>query len=128
MRILKIGSITLDNTMTVTEGFNSSGVIAEVVDNLDGGIIVFEQLQRNSKQNITVVSKEWGWQSETTLQALLALANSSIGQTHIIEDDEGVTFDARFRHEQKSGAVQFSRLIESKLSEWYTGTIYLAKA
>ncbi len=127
MRIVKIGAITLDNVMWVSEGSDSSGVVTEVVNNLDGGIIIFEQPKRTSKQNITLLSKDNGWQSVLTSEAILAMANSSIGTTFIVENDSGATFNARFRHEQAKGAVQFKRLVDAKLSEWYTGTIYLAK-
>lgn len=127
MRIIKIGAITLDNVMWVEEGSNSSNVTAEVMDNLDGGVIIFEQLKRTSKQNVTLVSKDNGWQSIITAEAILSFANDSLGQSFVVEDDDGGTFTARFRHEQVNGAVQFSRLVDAKLSEWYTGTIYLAK-
>ena len=127
MRIVKIGAITLDNVMWVAEGSDSSGVVAEVVNNLDGGIIVFEQLKRTSRNNLTLTSKDNGWQSISTLDAILSMANSSIGTVFVVEDDDGGTFNARFRHEQANGAVQFNRLVDAKLSDWYTGTIYLAK-
>lgn len=127
MRIVKIGDIVLDNVMWVTEGLDSSAVVSEVVNNLDGGIIVFEQLKRISRQNITLVSKDNGWQSKVTTDAILALANGSLGLDFIVEDDDGGTFTARFRHEQANGAVQFDRLVEAKLTDWYTGTIYLGK-
>ena len=127
MRIAKIGAIVLDNIMWSEEALDSSGVVAEVVNNLDGGIIVFEQLKRISRQNITLTSKDNGWQSEVTLNAILALANSSLGVSVVIEDDDGVTFNARFRHEQANGAIQFNRLVDAKLTEWYVGTIYIAK-
>lgn len=127
MRIVKIGAIVLDNIMWSEEALDSNGVTAEVVNNLDGGIIVFEQLKRISRQNITLVSKDDGWQSKLTTDAILALANNSIGASVVIEDDDGVTFNARFRHEQTNGAIQFNRLVEAKLTDWFVGTIYLAK-
>lgn len=127
MRIIKIGSIVLDNVMWVTEGLDSDGVFTEVVNNLDGGIIIFEQATKVSKKNMTLLSKDNGWQSETTAQAILDLANGSLGVSTTIEDDYGSVYGVRFRHEQKGGAVQLDRLVEAKLSEWFTGTIYMAR-
>lgn len=128
MKLSIIGGITLDNEMWIDEVNNSSGVTAEVVENLDGGVIVFEQYKRTSKQNVTAKSSDSsGWQSKITLDALLALANGSIGQTISVTDSDTNTFDVRFRHEQSGGAVQFNRLVDAKLTDWYIGTIYLAK-
>ena len=127
MRIVKIGAVTLDHAMWWDEYDQSSGVMSEVVKNLDGGVIVFEQAKRISIQNVTLMSRSDGWQKKTTMDALIALANGSLGLTFTVEDDDGGTFDVRFRHEQNGGAVQFERVVGAKLSEWYTGTIYLAK-
>ena len=127
MRIINIGGIILDNIMWSDEALDSDGVKAEVVNNLDGGVIIFEQLRRASSQNITLLSKEDGWMSKVTLDGLLALSNNSFGTIVVIEDDDGVQLNTRFRHEQTGGAVQFDRLVDSKATDWYVGTIYLAK-
>lgn len=127
MRIAKIGGITLDYKLWVDNHQSSKGVEAEVVKNLDGGVIVFEQLRRISSDNIVLMSGEDGWQKTTTVEALVALSNGSLGASVVIEDEDGGTFNARFRHEQTGGAVQFSRLVQSKLFDWYTGTIFLAR-
>ena len=127
MKLKIIGGITLDYEMWIDEHNDSSGVIAEVVDNLDGGVIVFEQTKRTSKQNITARSLDSGWQKPATKDAIIALANSSLGQTISVTDSDDNVYDVRFRHEQVGGAVQFDRLTDAKLVEWYHGTIYLAK-
>lgn len=127
MRIAKIGGITLDYKMWIDGYSSSENVITEVVKNLDGGVIVFEQPRRTSSKNVTLVSNSDGWQSKATVDALVALANASLGQTVVIEDEDGGTFNARFRHEQAGGAVQFERLELAKTFNWYSGTIYLGK-
>ena len=127
MKILKIGAITLDYGMWWDEYNRSDAVSSEIVKNLDGGIIIFEQANRVSIQNVTLKSNTDAWQRKATVDALVALSNGSLGQVFVIEDDNGVFFNARFRHEQAGGAVQFVRASEAKLFEWYTGTIYLAK-
>ncbi len=127
MRIVKIGAITLSEPMWVKESNNSDGVNTEVVNNLDGGIIIFEQTTKTSKKNFTIESKSYAWQTEAIVDALVALANGSLGQSFTVEEDGGSTYSARFRNETKGGAVQFKRLIDAKLFEWYTGVIYMAK-
>ena len=127
MKIVRIGNVTLDYGMWVEESDDSSAVISEVLNNLDGGVIVFEQLKRISRQTVTLMSKETGWQSIVTKNAIIALANASLGVTLEVQYDDGGTFNVRFRHEQPKGAVQFGRLVEAKLSDWFTGTIYLAR-
>ena len=127
MRIVKIGEITLSHGMWWSEYNKSSKVFAEVVKNLDGGVIVFEQARRTSIQSVTLQSQSDGWQKKAISDALIALADGSIGQSIVVEDEEGTTFDVRFRHEQSGGAVQFERVSGGKTFEWYTGTIYLAK-
>ena len=51
MKILKIGAITLDYGMWWDEYNRSNAVSSEIVKNLDGGIIIFEQANRVSIQN-----------------------------------------------------------------------------
>ena len=127
MRIIKIENITLDHGMWIEESNSSNDVTTETLDNLDGGLIIFEQPVRTSKKYVTLLSKNDAWQKKTTVDALLALANGSIGTTYTAYDDDGGSYAVRFRHEEKEGAVQFERLIDAKLSEWYSGVIYLGK-
>lgn len=127
MKITKIGSVVLDYPMWWEEYNNSSGVESEVIKNLDGGVIVFEQAKRISSQTLTIRSLNDGWQGKTTVNSLISLANNSLGQTIVVEDSLGGTFNARFRHEQAGGAVQFKRLVNAKDFLWYDGVIYLAK-
>ncbi len=127
MKIVQIGSVMLDHGMWWDEYNDSCRVEAEAVPNLDGGMIVFEREVRTSSVNVTLKSKQFEWQKKATVDALKALANNSLGQSFTVTDSDANTFDVRFRHEQRGGAVQFERLVDALKFEWYTGTIYLAR-
>lgn len=128
MKIVKIGVIELDHGFWWDEYDNSDAVKATVKPNLDGGVVVFEQAARLSAIDITLQSRNDGWQTKATMEAIKALANGSIGTTAVVEDSDAVQHTVRFRHEVKGGAVQFRHIMDARDIGWYVGTVYLAKA
>ena len=127
MKIKQIGSVVLDHSLWWLESENSSKVQSLIKKNLDGGVIVFEQPKRSSSVIITAQSRDDGWQKEDTLDALVLMANTSLGSVFNITDSDDNVISCRFRHEIQDGAVQFERIADAKEIGWFKGVIYMAK-
>lgn len=125
MRIIQIGDVVLDYGLWWREVDSAVAVTAEIEKTIDGALIVFEQPNRISAQNVTAESRDDGWQKKVTKDALVTLADNSMGVIIAIQLDNLSTFDVRFAYETKGGAVQFEPLYDG--SSWYKGTIYMAK-
>lgn len=127
MKIIKIGAVVLDYGLWWDEFDTSSKVVSAVKKNLDGGSIVFEQPVRNTSINITAKSRDDGWQSKETVDAIKSLVDASIGTTTTVEDSDANIINIRFRHEVAGGAVQFERIADALTIGWYKGVVYLAR-
>ena len=125
MMVKKIGDIVLDNKMWVLEEDTSTKVDAKASRTIGGGLVVYELQNRGSAQFVTLDSKNNGWQSEATRDAIIAIADGSLGSTTTITYDDDSVEEVRFAHETRGGAVQFKPIFEG--SSWYTAKIYFGK-
>ena len=125
MTVKKIGAITLTYPIWWTDFNNTPSVTAEVQNTINGGVIVWEQAVATNAKNITLSSKESGWQTIAVKDAIKALAAASLGTTTTITTTSDEVIAVRFRHE--NGAVKFERVYDTKLFEYYTAEIYLAR-
>jgi len=124
VKVTKIGGITLDYGLWWKEIDIASDVTATTEKTLDGSLIVFEQANRISAQNLTLESRDDGWQKKATAQALINLANGSMGVDINVELSDLSTMQTRFRYEVDGGSVQFEPIYDG--ATWYKGTIYMA--
>ena len=125
MTVKKIGTITLTYPLWWTDFNNTPSVTAEVQSTINGGVIVWEQEVATNAKNITLSSKEGGWQTIAVKDAIKALAAASLGTTTTITTTADEVIAVRFRHE--NGAVKFERVYDTKLFEYYTAEINLAR-
>lgn len=127
MTVKKIGTITLTYPLWYNEYDNTPSVNAEVQGTINGGVIVYEQAVATNAKNITLESGAGGWQKIAIKDAIKALAAASLGTTTTITTTADEVIAVRFRHEQSGGAVNFERVYEAKLFEYYNCKIYLAR-
>lgn len=125
MTVKKIGTITLTYPLWWVDFNNAPSVNAEVQSTINGGVIVWEQAVATNAKNITLSSKESGWQTIAVKDAIKALAAASLGTTTTITTTADEVIAVRFRHE--NGAVKFERVYDTKLFEYYTAEINLAR-
>lgn len=127
MTVKKIGTITLTYPLWWVEYDNTPSVNAEVQSTIDGGVIVWEQAVATNAKNITLDSGTSGWQKIAVKDAIKALVAASIGTTTTITTTADEVIAVRFRHENSAGTVNFERVYEAKLFEYYNCKIYLAR-
>lgn len=127
MTVKKIGTITLTYPLWYNEYDNTPSVNAEVQGTINGGVIVWEQSVATNAKNITLESGTSGWQKTAIKDAIKALAAASLGTTTTITTTADEVISVRFRHENSGGAVNFERVYEAKLFEYYNCKIYLAR-
>lgn len=127
MTVKKIGTIDLTHPLWWTDYNNTPSVSAEAQSTISGGVIVWEQAIATNAKNITLSSKESGWQTIAVKDAIKALVAASLGTTTTITTTADEVISVRFRHEQSGGAANFERVYDTKLFEYYTCNIYLAR-
>lgn len=127
MTVKKIGTIDLTYPLWWTDYNNTPSVRAEAQGTISGGVIVWEQAAATNSKNITLSSKESGWQTTAVKDAIKALVAGSIGTTTTITTTADEVIAVRFRHENSSGAATFERVHDTKLFGYYTANIYLAR-
>lgn len=127
MTVKKIGTITLTYPLWWVEYNNTPSVKAEVQETISGGVVVWEQAVSTNAKNITLSSKESGWQTIAVKDAIKALAAASLGTTTTITTTADEVITVRFRHENTNGAATFERVVDNKLFDYYTTNIYLAR-
>lgn len=127
MTVKKIGTITLTYPLWWVDFNASNAVKAEVQETINGGLVVYEQAVATNAKNITLSSKESGWQTIAVKDALKALVAGSIGTTTTITTTADEVITVRFRHENTNGAATFERVYDTKLFGYYTTEIHLAK-
>lgn len=127
MTVKKIGAITLTYPLWWTDYNNTPSVKAEVQGTISGGVIVWEQAVATNAKNITLASKESGWQTTAVKDAIKALAAASLGTTTTITTTADEVINVRFRHENTNGAATFERVYDTRLFDYYTTNIYLAR-
>lgn len=126
MTIKKIGNIALDNPIWWENYDNMPTVLSETASTIDGGVIVYEQPFNNLSKNFIIQSLDnSGWQTIATKEALKTLVENSIGTTSTITTTDDEVINIRFRHE--AGAVEFSRVVEAKLSKYYKIKLNVAR-
>lgn len=93
-----LGSITLPDSLSLTEPYGNPLVVGSIERTIGGVPIIIEQTITG--EPITLVGGEdVGWIPFSDLQALITLANTP-GATHILTI-EADTFSVRFRHEDQ---------------------------
>lgn len=127
MKVKSIGAITLTNPIWWENYNEPQSILSEKEETITGGVVVWEQARDISGHNINLSSGDSGWQSTAVKDALRALINGSIGTTTTITLTDDTVVNVRFRHEENNGAGNFSRVVETALSEYYKCSIYLAK-
>lgn len=127
MTVKKIGTIDLTYPLWWTEYDNTPSVKAEVQNTISGGVVVWEQAVSTNAKNITLTSKESGWQTTAVKDAIKALVAASIGTPTTITTTADEVISVRFRHENSNGAASFERVYETKLFGFYNCNIYLAR-
>lgn len=127
MTVKKIGTIDLTYPLWWSEYDDTPSVYAEAQGTINGGVIVYEQAVATNAKNITLDSASSGWQKIAVKDAIKALVQASLGTTTTITTTDDEVISVRFRHEQEGGAVNFERVYEAKLFEYYNCKIYLAR-
>jgi hypothetical protein len=124
--VKKIGNITLDRPIEWTNFDSVQSVMAETVGTINGGAITYELAMQDTAKKIDLASgSNYGSQSATTKDAILALANGSLGTTTTITTYEDDVINVRFRHEDN--AVEVEDLIGARQSNVFGLTIRLAR-
>lgn len=93
MRLLRVGNITLDEPLFLESEFYSNKITAKSDEAIDGTEIVFEARTKNEALNFT--HKNIAWQKRETIQALIALADTSIGKNITVQTD-ALSIEVRF--------------------------------
>ena len=101
MRAISIGSVTFDRKQYYINEFDSQGVSAESIRTIDGGAIVYEQLNKDSVKDVILGSKSNYPIGETNLKALQTLVDGSLGRIYPVEFDDGSVINVRFKNESK---------------------------
>jgi hypothetical protein len=122
-RVKKIGNIKLDNHLFWAETFELKNVKGTTFNTLAGGRVVFETQKRNTSTNITLDSKDYGWQLEDTIKKIMLLADDLDVTTTITFTDD-TEIEARFRVEENE-VIKVEPKYEG--SKWYNVTIKMAK-
>ena len=122
-RVKKIGSIELDNHLFWLETFELKNVKGTTFNTLSGGRVVFEAQKRDTAINITLDSKDYGWQLEDTIEKIMLLADDLDVTTTITFTDD-TEIDVRFRVEENE-VIKAEQKYEG--SKWYSITIKMAK-
>jgi len=122
-RVKKIGYIKLDNNLFWLETFELKNVKGTTFNTLSGGRVVFETQKRDSSTNITLDSKDYGWQLEETIEKILLMADDIDITTNITFTDD-TKIDVRFRVEENE-VIKVEPKYEG--SKWYSVTIKMAK-
>jgi hypothetical protein len=122
-RVKKIGSIKLDNHLFWLESFDLKNVKGVSFNTLDGGKIVYESIKRGSANNITLDSKDYGWQLEDTIEKIMLLADDLDVTTTITFTDD-TEIKVRFRVEENE-VIKVEQKYEG--SKWYNVTIKMMR-
>lgn len=126
MLVKQIGTVVLTNPIKWVNYDVSNKVATEVEPNIDGGVIVYEQTIQDNAIYIELRSTNTsGWQSTAVKDALLTLANASLGLTTSIITSTDDTVNVRYAHEKT--AVSFESVTEGDGGGYFTCNINLAK-
>ncbi|RLC81299.1 MAG: hypothetical protein DRI61_04155 [Chloroflexi bacterium] len=124
-RVVRIGHVNLSNPLWVEESLKATKNTASAKRTVAGAMVIYEMSNRYSALYITLDSRNYGWLKTDDVNALIGLADSSLGQQVEIEYRDGSTEMARFAYEQANGAVQATPLFDG--ANWYKVKIYMAK-
>jgi len=122
-RVKKIGDIELDNHLFWLESFDLKNVKGISFNTLDGGKIVYESIKRGSANNITLDSKDYGWQLEETIEKIMLLADE-LDVTTSITFTDNTEIKVRFGIEE-SDVIKVEQKYEG--CKWYSVTIKMAR-
>ena len=125
-KAVRIGSIDFDYKLWVTQEYAAIKNVASARRTVAGTTVVYEQANRNTSLLITLDSKNSGWQKESTVEAIIELADGLLGKSTTLEYDDGTMDSVRFAYETRGGAVQASALYEG--ADWYKIKIYLGRS
>jgi len=122
-KVVKIGTIELDNPLFIQEEFKAKVGKAKTFGTLNGGAIVYESVKRNNADYITLISKNSGWIKEDTLQNILLLLDD-LGVEIDIELESGSTIKVRPALEKD--IIQTEDIINEN-GGWYSVKISLCR-
>ena len=122
-RVKKIGDIELNNHLFWLETFELKNVKGTGFNTLAGGRVVFETQKRDTAINITLDSKDYGWQLEDTIKKIMLLADD-LNVTTTITFTDDTEIEARFRVEENE-VIKAEPKYEG--SKWYSVIIKLAR-
>jgi len=126
MKITHIGNIELTYPLW-WEDFNKSDTFFSSTETtITGGTIVWNTVRDNSGKSVTLNSRGDGWQKISVKDAIISLANSTNTSTTITLSDNTI-INVRFKHELSNGALEFERLFDANLVDYYKCKIYLAR-
>ena len=122
IRIIKIGTIELENPLYVLESFEIKNVKAVSFNTLGGSRIIYESIRRDNANDLTLDSMQNGWLKLDTVKKIANLANNIEIEVELLTTENSTT-KARFRLEEKE-VIKAEPLFEG--SEWYKVKIKMA--
>ena len=119
-RVIKIGDVDLDHKLFISSEFDVDDFLSQRVVAIDGSSVVFVQPKGSMTKEVSITSKNSGWISEDTKQALTNMIGT---------DSISITFDdntsANYYFDHTKTPLKFSSLYEGSL--WYNVEINLLK-
>ena len=105
------GTITLDRDPILDGLASRQDVFAARYEAIDGTEIVTERSRASGHKLTLVMTKETGWQTQTTIEAIRALNTPGANITLVYRT---VTYQCRFRNEESGGAFVIRPLSDNE--------------
>ncbi len=122
-RIKSIGTVTLTRSLYYSNEYISQGVSAVSERTIDGGVIVWEQNNKITTNDVIIESMVNYPITEQELIDLQVMADNSLGTDYAVVFTDGSSFNCRFKHEDSP--IDASPIYEGAC--YYTVTIKMAK-
>ena len=122
-RIKKLAGLTLDRSLYYTNEYMPQKVSAESKRTIDGGVIVWEQENKDITNDIIIESLDNYPITEDELKLFQYIIDNSLGRSYEIIFTDGSIMHGRFKHEDEA-------LISEAIYEgacYYTVTIKMAR-
>jgi hypothetical protein len=119
-RVVSIDGITLDNKCFISSEFDIDDYIGESSLAIDGSSVVFVQAKGSMTKEVSITSKDSGWISRDTKDALSNTVDE-LSKTVVFDDNTSNTY--YFDH--STTPIKFTPLYEGSL--WYNVEINLLK-
>ncbi len=119
-RVTKIDGVTLDNKCFISTEFDIDDYIADRQIAIDGSSVLFVQAKGAMTNEVSITSKNSGWVSDTTKDALI---NTVDELAKVVEFDDATT--ATYYYDHTKVPLQLTPLYEGSL--WYNVELNLLK-